>query len=38
MLVLMTQPRPTIKRGLALVAGQTLDVGAIRAEGSPPEP
>ena len=36
-LVLMTQPRPTIKRGLTLEAGKTLDVGAVRVEG-PPEP
>lgn len=42
-LVLMTPPRPTVKRPLALVAGKTLDLGAIRVEprtgsGAPPGP
>jgi hypothetical protein len=37
-LVLLTQPRPTLKRGLTLEAGKTLDVGAVRVEGTPAEP
>jgi len=31
-LAVLTQPRPTIKRGLSLTAGQTLDVGTIKVE------
>lgn len=31
----LTQPRPTIKRGLSLTAGQTLDVGTIKVEAAP---
>ena len=31
-LVVLTQPRPTTKRGLSLTAGQTLDVGTIKVE------
>ncbi|MFN0248303.1 MAG: carboxypeptidase regulatory-like domain-containing protein [Kofleriaceae bacterium] len=42
-LVLMAPPSPTIKRPLALEAGKTLDLGAIRLEprrgsGAPPPP
>lgn len=37
-LVVMTQPRPITRRGLALEAGKTLDVGAIRVEEPPPKP
>lgn len=42
-LVLMAPPSPTIKRPLALEAGKTLDMGAIRLEprrgsGAPPAP
>lgn len=35
-LVVLTRPRPVTKPGLALEAGKTLDVGAIRIEGEPP--
>ncbi len=34
-LAVLTQPRPTIKRGLSLVAGQTTDVGAIKVDAAP---
>ena len=37
--VALTQPRPVTRRGLALEAGKTLDVGAIGVEsGPPPQP
>jgi len=31
-LAVLTQPRPTIKRGLSLTAGQTLDAGTIKLD------
>lgn len=31
-LVVMVPPRPTVKRGLTLVAGQTLDAGTVRLD------
>ena len=34
-LAVLTQPRPTIKRGLSLTSGQTLDVGTIKVEAAP---
>lgn len=34
-LVVLTQPRPTTKRGLSLTSGQTLDVGTIKVEAAP---
>jgi len=37
-LVVLIQPRPFTKRGLALVAGKTLDVGTVRVEAEPPAP
>lgn len=35
-LVVMTPPSPITKRGLALEAGKTLDVGQVRVDGAPP--
>jgi len=35
-LVVLTPPRPITKRGLALEAGKTLDVGTIRVGAEPP--
>ena len=46
-LVVLVPPRPTVKRGLVLEAGKTLDVGEVRIEpplpggpapGGPPPP
>jgi hypothetical protein len=37
-LVVMTPPQPVMKRGLALEAGKTLDVGAITVNAAPPSP
>jgi protocatechuate 3,4-dioxygenase beta subunit len=37
-LVVMTPPRPTVKQGLMLEAGKTLDVGDVTVSGSPPKP
>ena len=34
-LVVLTEPRPVLKRGLVLEAGNTLDVGAIAIGGAP---
>lgn len=38
MLVVMAPPRPVTKRGLALEAGKTLDVGDVRVERAPSPP
>jgi hypothetical protein len=35
-LVVLVPPRPTIKRGLMLEAGKTLDLGEVRIEATPP--
>ncbi len=35
-LVVLIQPRPFTKKGLALEAGKTLDLGAVRVETGPP--
>jgi hypothetical protein len=37
-MVVVMMPRPVTKRGLTLQAGQTLDVGQVRADGAPPPP
>ncbi len=37
-LVVMLRPRPTIKRGLQLEAGKTLDLGEVRVEPPPGAP
>jgi hypothetical protein len=36
-LVVMTPPSPVTKRGLALEAGKTLDVGTIKLEAGAPQ-
>ncbi|HEY5948604.1 MAG TPA: carboxypeptidase regulatory-like domain-containing protein, partial [Kofleriaceae bacterium] len=38
LLMVLTQPRPTMKPGLKLEAGKTLDVGAITVGGPAPTP
>ncbi len=35
-LVVLVPPRPTVKRGLVLEAGKTLDLGEVRVEARPP--
>ena len=37
-MVVVMAARPITKRGLTLQAGQTLDVGPVRADGSAPPP